>query len=143
MLSYAREDEPVARVVDLGTVIDVLRGKLEFESGEEGRELAVLEHLLRRATADDLPVTHDHRPYRRVGAGAPPYEGCEFKCLCVCVGIKMMHKKPPFWYNIRVVVRTHTSTPRTYRVWHAIVTHDLLSSGLYRRPRSFTGVMRP
>jgi len=46
------EDEPVARVVDLGTVIDVLRGKLEFESGEEGREAAVLEHLLRRATAD-------------------------------------------------------------------------------------------
>lgn len=46
------EDDPVSRVVDLGTVIDVLRGKLEFESGEEGRELAVLEHLLRRATAD-------------------------------------------------------------------------------------------
>lgn len=42
----------MARVVDLGTVIDVLRGKLEFESGEEGREQAVLEHLLRRATAD-------------------------------------------------------------------------------------------
>ena len=46
------EDEPVARVVDLSTIIDVLRGKLEFESGEEGREQAVLEHLLRRATAD-------------------------------------------------------------------------------------------
>jgi magnesium chelatase subunit I len=46
------EQEPVARVVDLGTVIDVLRGKLEFESGEEGREQVVLEHLLRRATAD-------------------------------------------------------------------------------------------
>ena len=46
------EDEPVARIVDLGTVIDVLRGKLEFESGEEGREVAILEHLLRRATAD-------------------------------------------------------------------------------------------
>mgnify|MGYP003423855537 CR=1 FL=1 len=46
------EGEPVARVVELGTVIDVLRGKLEFESGEEGREIAVLEHLLRRATAD-------------------------------------------------------------------------------------------
>ncbi|MDY6999400.1 MAG: magnesium chelatase, partial [Actinomycetota bacterium] len=46
------EDDPVARVVDLGTVIDVLRGKLEFESGEEGREQAVLEHLLRRATAE-------------------------------------------------------------------------------------------
>jgi len=39
-------------VVDLATVVDVLRGKLEFESGEEGREQAVLEHLLRRATAD-------------------------------------------------------------------------------------------
>src|SRR3984893_16451447 len=46
------ETDPVARVVDLGTVIDVLRGKLEFESGEEGREQEVLEHLLRRATAD-------------------------------------------------------------------------------------------
>ena len=42
----------MARVVDLATVIDVLRGKLEFETGEEGREQAVLEHLLRRATAD-------------------------------------------------------------------------------------------
>ena len=46
------EQDPVARVVDLATVIDVLRGKLEFESCEEGREQAVLEHLLRRATAD-------------------------------------------------------------------------------------------
>jgi magnesium chelatase subunit I len=46
------EQDPVARVCDLATVIDVLRGKLEFESGEEGREQAVLEHLLRRATAD-------------------------------------------------------------------------------------------
>ena len=46
------EQGPVARVVDLATVIDVLRGKLEFESGEEGREQAVLEHLLRRATAE-------------------------------------------------------------------------------------------
>ena len=46
------EPDPVARIVDLGTIVDVLRGKLEFESGEEGREQAVLEHLLRRATAD-------------------------------------------------------------------------------------------
>jgi magnesium chelatase subunit I len=46
------EPDPVARVVDLATIIDVLRGKLEFESGEEGREQAVLEHLLRRATAE-------------------------------------------------------------------------------------------
>ncbi len=46
------EAEAVARPVDLATVIDVLGGKLEFESGEEGRERDVLEHLLRRATAD-------------------------------------------------------------------------------------------
>jgi magnesium chelatase subunit I len=46
------EEDPVARIVDLGTVIDVLRGKLEFESGEEGREQAVLQHLLRRSTAE-------------------------------------------------------------------------------------------
>src|SRR5262249_11074280 len=46
------EQDPVARVVDLATVIDVLAGKLEFESGEEGREQAVLEQLLRRAVAD-------------------------------------------------------------------------------------------
>jgi magnesium chelatase subunit I len=30
----------------------VLRGKLEFASGEEGREFEHLDHLLRRATAD-------------------------------------------------------------------------------------------
>ena len=30
----------------------MLRGKVEFETGEEGREVEVLEHLLRRATAD-------------------------------------------------------------------------------------------
>ncbi|SDC79379.1 magnesium chelatase subunit I [Rhodococcus tukisamuensis] len=48
------EADPTARPVDLGTLIEVLRGKIEFESGEEGRELEVLEHLLRRATADTV-----------------------------------------------------------------------------------------
>lgn len=48
------ESDPTARPVDLGTVIDVLRGKIEFESGEEGRESEILEHLLRRATADTV-----------------------------------------------------------------------------------------
>lgn len=48
------EADPVARPVDLSTVIEVLRGKVEFESGEEGREIEVLEHLLRRATADTV-----------------------------------------------------------------------------------------
>ncbi|MGF7121416.1 ATP-binding protein [Rhodococcus sp. TAF43] len=50
------EADPVARPIDLGTVVEVLRGKVEFESGEEGRELEVLEHLLRRATADTARI---------------------------------------------------------------------------------------
>ncbi|MFC7376392.1 MULTISPECIES: sigma 54-interacting transcriptional regulator [unclassified Brachybacterium] len=49
-----RDDEAVARPVDLETAIDVLGGKVEFESGEEGRELEILEHLLRTATAETV-----------------------------------------------------------------------------------------
>ena len=33
-------------------MLSVLRGKLEFATGEEGREEEILEHLLRRATAE-------------------------------------------------------------------------------------------
>src|SRR3984957_12345676 len=46
------EDQPVARICDLPAVVSTLRGKVEFEVSEEGREGEVLEHLLRRATAD-------------------------------------------------------------------------------------------
>ena len=46
------EDAAVARPVDLESVPPVLRGKLEFESGEEGREGELLVHLLRRAVAE-------------------------------------------------------------------------------------------
>jgi magnesium chelatase subunit I len=46
------EPDAVARIVDLETAIDVLGGKIEFESGEEGREQDVLTHLLRTATAE-------------------------------------------------------------------------------------------
>src|SRR6202044_1015325 len=46
------EDEPVARVCDLPAVVSTLRGKVEFEVSEEGREQEVLDHLLRRATSD-------------------------------------------------------------------------------------------
>ncbi|MFM9379304.1 sigma 54-interacting transcriptional regulator [Gordonia sp. VNK21] len=46
------EDLAVARPVDLESVVEVLRGKVEFESGEEGRELEILDYLLRKATAD-------------------------------------------------------------------------------------------
>jgi len=51
------EDQPVARVCDLPAVISTLRGKVEFEVSEEGREQEVLEHLLRRATADTFRAT--------------------------------------------------------------------------------------
>ena len=46
------EDRAVARVVDLETAVDVLGGKIEFETGEEGREEEILTHLLRTATAE-------------------------------------------------------------------------------------------
>jgi magnesium chelatase subunit I len=48
------ETEAVARLVDLEAAVDVLVGKLEFESGEEGREDDILVHLLRTATADTV-----------------------------------------------------------------------------------------
>ena len=41
----------VARICDLAVVMPTLLGKIEFEMGEEGRERAILEHLLRLATA--------------------------------------------------------------------------------------------
>lgn len=48
------EPEAVARPVDLETAVDVLGGKIEFESGEEGREDLILDHLLRTATAETV-----------------------------------------------------------------------------------------
>jgi len=46
------EDRAVARIADATSVASTLRGKVEFESGEEGREIEVLAHLLRTATAE-------------------------------------------------------------------------------------------
>ncbi len=46
------EEHPVARIVDLEPAVDVLGGKIEFETGEEGRESEILVHLLRTATAE-------------------------------------------------------------------------------------------
>jgi magnesium chelatase subunit I len=51
------EEQPVARVCDLPAVVSTLRGKVEFEVSEEGREQEVLDHLLRRATADTFRAT--------------------------------------------------------------------------------------
>jgi magnesium chelatase subunit I len=44
--------DAVARVGDAESVVSTLRGKVEFESGQEGRETEVLAHLLRTATAE-------------------------------------------------------------------------------------------
>ena len=44
----------MARVVDLETAVVVLGGKIEYETGEEGREQEVLTHLLRTATAETI-----------------------------------------------------------------------------------------
>ena len=46
------EHPAVARVCDLPAVVATLLGKVEFEVDEEGREVEVLAHLLRRATAE-------------------------------------------------------------------------------------------
>jgi magnesium chelatase subunit I len=46
------EQHAVARVGDTESVVGTLRGKVEFESGEEGREVEVLAHLLRMAVAE-------------------------------------------------------------------------------------------
>ena len=46
------EQLAVARICDLPAVVPASRGKVEFEDADEGRETEVLEHLLRRATAD-------------------------------------------------------------------------------------------
>jgi magnesium chelatase subunit I len=46
------EQTPVVRICDLPPVVTSLRGKVEFEVSEEGREQEVLDHLLRRAIAE-------------------------------------------------------------------------------------------
>jgi magnesium chelatase subunit I len=51
-LAGAPAETPVARVCDLPVVVSTLRGKVEFEVSEEGREEELLGALLRRAIAD-------------------------------------------------------------------------------------------
>ncbi|MBB6476342.1 sigma 54-interacting transcriptional regulator [Sphaerisporangium rubeum] len=51
------EERPVTRVADLPGAVPTLRGKVEFEVSEEGREVEVLAHLLRRAVADTFRRT--------------------------------------------------------------------------------------
>ena len=51
-LAGPASEPPVARVCDLPAVVSTLRGKVEFEVSEEGREEEVLGAMLRRAIAD-------------------------------------------------------------------------------------------
>src|ERR1700678_614001 len=51
-LAGLTEETPVARVCDLPAVVSTLRGKVEFEVSEEGREEEMLGALLRRGLAD-------------------------------------------------------------------------------------------
>jgi magnesium chelatase subunit I len=46
------EELPVARVGDTEALTGTLRGKVEFEADGEGRELEIMEHLLRRSIAE-------------------------------------------------------------------------------------------
>jgi len=72
------EVHAVARPVDLESVPAVLRGKLEFASGEEGREAEHLDHLLRRAVADTARARLrgiDLNPLAEAVAGAPVRTG--------------------------------------------------------------------
>src|SRR6266700_2789784 len=46
------ESVPVVRVVDLPAAVPTSLGKVEFDELEEGRELELLKHLLRRAVAE-------------------------------------------------------------------------------------------
>jgi magnesium chelatase subunit I len=52
LVTEAHDEVPVARVGDLPAIVHTLRGKVEFEVSEEGREEEILGHLLRRAVAD-------------------------------------------------------------------------------------------
>jgi magnesium chelatase subunit I len=52
LVGDAADEAPVARVCDLPAIVHTLRGKVEFEVSEEGREEEILAHLLRRAIAD-------------------------------------------------------------------------------------------
>ncbi len=52
LVAEARDEAPVARVADLPGIVPTLRGKVEFEVSEEGREEEILNHLLRRAIAE-------------------------------------------------------------------------------------------
>src|SRR5699024_9202144 len=55
--SIRGEKDAVARLVDVESAVEVLGGKIEFESGEEGREWDILEYTLRTSTAEALRAT--------------------------------------------------------------------------------------
>jgi magnesium chelatase subunit I len=84
------EGRAVARPVDLDAVPAVLRGKLEFASGEEGREQEHMVHLLRRATADTARARLrgiDLTPLAEAVAGHPVRTGERVPALQVVAAL--------------------------------------------------------
>jgi magnesium chelatase subunit I len=84
------EGRAVARPVDLDAVPAVLRGKLEFASGEEGRENEHMVHLLRRATADTARARLrgiDLTPLAEAVAGHPVRTGERVPALQVVAAL--------------------------------------------------------
>jgi magnesium chelatase subunit I len=73
--AVAGEAEPVARVSDLAAMVPAVRGKVEFDSLEEGREVDILAHLLKRTVADTfrsrLAGVDLSSLQKRVEAGGP------------------------------------------------------------------------
>jgi magnesium chelatase subunit I len=87
------EGRAVARPVDLDAVPAVLRGKLEFASGEEGREQEHMVHLLRRATADTARARLrgiDLTPLAEAVAGHPVRTGERVPALEVVAALPVV-----------------------------------------------------
>ena len=88
------EPEAVARPIDLDAVVDVLGGKVEFETGEEGREREILVHLLRSATAETVRerlAGIDFGPLvRGLDAGAAVTTGDQVRARDVLAGLPVL-----------------------------------------------------
>ena len=104
------EDEAVARVVDLETAVDVLGGKIEFETGEEGREREVLTHLLRTRHRRDLPARAfgpRPRPASRTSSPRAPSSRPASRCRRATCW--------PGWARCRACPRSRPARPRRRR----------------------------
>ena len=118
------EEPAVARPVDLQAVPSVLRGKLEFEPGEEGRETEHLVHLLRRAVAETARdrfagLTRSRWPTRsRPGTWSRPASVCRpATCWPRCPSCRSCTTWPPAPGPIPRRIRRAGSRPRSSWRW--------------------------